>query len=63
MAAPHSDDVILNKAATVERCVARALEEYEKEPVRLLAPIRLARMRPSSTSNVHAKRRLISASM
>ena len=33
MALAHSsDDVILNKAATVERCVARALEEYEKEP-------------------------------
>lgn len=30
--ARDGDDVILNKAATVERCVARALEEYEKGP-------------------------------
>lgn len=26
------DDVLLNKAATIERCVARAREEYHKEP-------------------------------
>lgn len=26
------DDVLINKAATVERCVARAREEYEREP-------------------------------
>lgn len=26
------DDVLLNKAATVERCVARAREEYERDP-------------------------------
>ncbi|MBF0189676.1 MAG: DUF86 domain-containing protein [Magnetococcales bacterium] len=26
------DDVILNKAATLERCVARAREEYAKDP-------------------------------
>jgi len=26
------DDVLLNKAATVERCVARAREEYEHNP-------------------------------
>lgn len=26
------DDVLLNKAATVERCVARAREEYRKDP-------------------------------
>ncbi len=26
------DDVLLNKAATVERCVARAREEYADEP-------------------------------
>lgn len=26
------DDVLLNKAATIERCVARAREEYEKGP-------------------------------
>lgn len=26
------DDVLLNKAATVERCVARASEEYHKDP-------------------------------
>jgi hypothetical protein len=24
-----ADDVVLNKAASIERCVARALEEYE----------------------------------
>jgi uncharacterized protein YutE (UPF0331/DUF86 family) len=27
-----SDDIILNKAATIERCVARAREEYAKDP-------------------------------
>ena len=26
------DDVLINKAATVERCVARALEEYQADP-------------------------------
>lgn len=26
------DDVLLNKAATVERCVARAREEYATDP-------------------------------
>lgn len=26
------DDVLLNKAATVEHCVARAREEYERDP-------------------------------
>lgn len=26
------DDVLINKAATIERCVQRAREEYEKEP-------------------------------
>ncbi|MBF0135091.1 MAG: DUF86 domain-containing protein [Magnetococcus sp. DMHC-1] len=26
------DDVLINKAATIERCVARAREEYHKEP-------------------------------
>jgi uncharacterized protein YutE (UPF0331/DUF86 family) len=28
-----ADDVIINKAASIERCVARAREEYFKEPV------------------------------
>lgn len=27
-----ADDILLNKAATVERCVARAREEYAKDP-------------------------------
>ena len=27
-----TDDVLLNKTATVERCVARAREEYERDP-------------------------------
>jgi uncharacterized protein YutE (UPF0331/DUF86 family) len=27
-----ADDVLINKAATVERCVARAREEYERNP-------------------------------
>lgn len=27
-----ADDVLINKAASIERCVARALEEYEKDP-------------------------------
>ena len=26
------DDVLINKAATVERCVARAREEYDRDP-------------------------------
>lgn len=32
MANQVPDDVILNKAATIERCVARAREEYAKDP-------------------------------
>ncbi|MGB4343320.1 MAG: DUF86 domain-containing protein [Moraxellaceae bacterium] len=31
-AKPGSDDVIINKAATIERCVARAREEYARNP-------------------------------
>src|ERR1051325_8560483 len=27
-----SDDIIINKVATIERCVARAREEYAKDP-------------------------------
>ena len=27
-----SDDVLINKAATIERCVARAREEYNANP-------------------------------
>jgi len=27
-----ADDLLLNKAATIERCVARAREEYAKDP-------------------------------
>lgn len=27
-----ADDVLINKAATIERCVTRAREEYEKGP-------------------------------
>lgn len=27
-----ADDVLINKAATIERCVARAREEYTKDP-------------------------------
>ena len=27
-----ADDVLLNKAATIERCVARAREEYDRDP-------------------------------
>ncbi|MBI2749457.1 MAG: DUF86 domain-containing protein [Burkholderiales bacterium] len=27
-----ADDVLINKSATVERCVARAREEYERDP-------------------------------
>lgn len=26
------DDVLINKAAIIERCVARAIEEYQKDP-------------------------------
>lgn len=28
-----ADDVLLNKAATIERCVARAREEYHRDPL------------------------------
>jgi len=31
-----NDDVLLNKAATVERCVARAREEYASDPTSFL---------------------------
>lgn len=27
-----ADDVLINKAASIERCVSRAREEYEKAP-------------------------------
>ena len=27
------DDVLINKAATIERCVARAREEFERNPL------------------------------
>ena len=27
-----ADDVLINKSATVERCVARAREEYTRDP-------------------------------
>lgn len=27
-----ADDVLINKAATIERCVSRAREEYDKDP-------------------------------
>ncbi len=27
-----ADDVLINKAATIERCVARAHEEYDRDP-------------------------------
>ncbi len=27
-----ADDVLINKSATIERCVARAREEYDREP-------------------------------
>ncbi len=26
------DDILINKAATIERCVARAIEEYQTDP-------------------------------
>jgi uncharacterized protein YutE (UPF0331/DUF86 family) len=32
MAESMSDDVLLNKAATIERCVARARQEYQRDP-------------------------------
>lgn len=34
-----ADDVLLNKAATIERCVARAREEYAKDPATFAADI------------------------
>ena len=32
-----ADDVLVNKAATIERCVARAREEYEADPATFAA--------------------------
>jgi uncharacterized protein YutE (UPF0331/DUF86 family) len=32
-----SDDIIVNKVATIERCVARAREEYAKDPATFAA--------------------------
>lgn len=32
-----ADDVVLNKAATIERCVARAREEYHRDPATFAA--------------------------
>jgi len=34
---PFADDVVLNKAALIERCVARAQEEYDKDPLTFAA--------------------------
>lgn len=31
-----ADDVLIDKAATIERCVRRAREEYAKDPARRL---------------------------
>lgn len=33
MTESFADDVVLNKAALIERCVARAREEYDKDPL------------------------------
>jgi len=32
-----ADDVLINKAATIERCIARAREEYAKDPATFVA--------------------------
>lgn len=32
-----ADDVLINKAATIERCIARAREEYTKDPATFVA--------------------------
>lgn len=32
-----ADDVLINKAATIERCVGRAREEYERDPATFAA--------------------------
>jgi uncharacterized protein YutE (UPF0331/DUF86 family) len=37
MANPAADDVILNKVATIEKCVGRAREEYAKDPTTFAA--------------------------
>jgi hypothetical protein len=41
-----ADDVLLNKAATIERCVARVREEYASTPIRL-QPTSHGKMPPS----------------
>jgi hypothetical protein len=40
-----ADDVLLNKAATIERCVARAREEFNTDP-KHLPPTSLVKTRP-----------------
>ena len=40
-----ADDVLLNKAATIERAVARAREEYQHDPASFTATI-AAKMPP-----------------
>lgn len=34
-----ADDVILNKAATIERCVQRARDEYHKDPATFISDL------------------------
>ncbi len=41
-----ADDVLINKAATIERCVARVREEYVKNPI-TFPKILPGKMRPS----------------
>ena len=41
-----ADDVLLNKAATIERCVTRAREEYTADP-KPLRPTSPDKTRPS----------------
>lgn len=40
MPLPPRDDILLNKAATIERCAARAREEYADDPVGFAASLR-----------------------
>lgn len=57
-----ADDVLINKAATIERCVARAREEYAANPAGF-ALTTLARMQPFSTFSEPAKQRWTWASI
>ena len=46
------DDVLINKAATIERCVLRAKEPLHKSPTHVLAHACRVRQHPGLCSNL-----------